>query len=257
MLATLYARALDADAAHPILGDTHARDLVRRIDYDWDRTGLTARNAPSVTIRAAHFDGWARQFLAVHDEATVLHLGCGLDTRYLRLQPGPGIDWYDVDLPDVIALREQFFQPDAQYRMVPSSVTDLDWLATVSADRPVLMLAEGVTMYLNRDAGVALLRRVVERFPSGELQFDVFNRLGIRLQNINPVVRRSGSTLHWAINGPNEILRRVPGTRLFISMSVFDADAFRQVPRRYRLMARIMSLTPQTKNIAQFHRYAF
>ena len=114
-----------------------------------------------------------------------------------------------------------------------------------------------VTMYLNRDAGVALLRRVVERFPSGELQFDVFNRLGIRLQNINPVVRRSGSTLHWAINGPNEILRRVPGTRLFISMSVFDADAFRQVPRRYRLMARIMSLTPQTKNIAQFHRYAF
>ena len=70
MLAILYARALDADAAHPILGDAHARDLVRRIDYDWDRTGLTARNAPSVTIRAAHFDGWAREFLAVHDEAT-------------------------------------------------------------------------------------------------------------------------------------------------------------------------------------------
>ena len=187
----------------------------------------------------------------------MLHLGCGLDTRYLRLQPGPGIDWYDVDLPDVIALREQFFQPDAQYRMVPASVTDLDWLATISADRPVLLLAEGVTMYLKRDAGLALLRRVVERFPSGELQFDAFNRLGIRLQKLNPVVRRSGSTLYWAINGPNDILRSVPGTRLLAAMSVFDVAAFSQLSRGYRLMKWLMSRTPRTKNIAQFHRYAF
>ncbi|MDT5135753.1 MAG: hypothetical protein QOD58_15, partial [Mycobacterium sp.] len=79
MLATLYAKALDADAKHPVLGDTYARDLVGRIDYDWSHTGLSARLA-AVTMRTAHFDDWARQFLEDHDVATVLHLGCGLDS---------------------------------------------------------------------------------------------------------------------------------------------------------------------------------
>lgn len=257
MLATLYGRALDADADRPILGDTYAKELVQRLDYDWSKTAITAKNAPSVTIRSAHFDGWARQFLAVHEEATVLHLGCGLDSRFLRLRPGPGVDWYDVDYPNVIALREQFYPPGASYRLMSASVTELDWLSAVPADRPVLVLGEGLTMYLTKESGLALLRRVVERFPSGELQFDVFNRLGIRTQILNTPVRRAGARMHWGVDGPDEILRDVPGVRLLVAMSVFDAEGFRDVPRRYRVMARVMSLVPALKNMAQFHRYAF
>jgi O-methyltransferase involved in polyketide biosynthesis len=257
LLATLYARALDADADRPILGDTYAKELVQRLDYDWSKTAINARNAPSVTIRSAHFDRWARQFLAVHDEATVLHLGCGLDSRALRVKPGPGVEWYDIDFPDVIALREQFYPPHGTYRLMPASVTELDWLAAIPADRPVLVLAEGLTMYLTEESGIALLRRVVERFPSGELQFDVFNRLGIRIQVVNTVVRRAGAQLHWGINSPDDILRNVPGLRLLAAISVFDADEFSVVPLRYRAMARVMSMVPAWKMMAQFHRYAF
>lgn len=252
----LHARALDAESARPVLGDGYARDLVDRIDYDWGRTSVTARNASTVMIRAVQFDEWARQFMAVHDEATVLHLGCGLDTRYQRLRPKPGIDWFDVDLPDVIALRENFFQTNPQYRMIPASVTELDWLASIRADRPVLMLAEGVTMYLRRDAGLELLRRVVSRFPSGEMQFDVFNRWAIRMQKVNPVMRRTGSTLHWGIDDPQDILRRVPGTRLIAAKSALDPHSLRQLTTGYRA-ARLMSLLPGFKNLAQYHRYAF
>ena len=89
MLATLYLRALDAEADKPVLGDTFAKDAVSRIDYDWRKTGITARNASSGTIRTAQFDDWARQFLAAHDRAVVLHLGCGLDSRAFRLTPVP------------------------------------------------------------------------------------------------------------------------------------------------------------------------
>jgi O-methyltransferase involved in polyketide biosynthesis len=257
MLATLYAKALDAQSDNPVLGDTFAVDLVARLDYDWTKTTITAKNAPSVAIRSAHFDAWARQFLAVHDEATVLHLGCGLDSRFLRLRPGPGIDWYDVDYPDVIALREQFYPPDGQYRLMRASVTEFDWLSVIPVDRPVLLLAEGLTMYLPEESGLALLRRVVERFPSGELQFDVFNRFGIRAQWIDTVVRRAGARLHWGISGPSDIVGNVPGVRLLVAMSVFDSDSFTRVPRRYRVMARLMSLAPVLKMMAQFHRYAF
>ena len=257
MLATLYAKALDADFPNPILGDTFAKELVDRIDYDWNATTIDARRAPAVTTRTAHFDMWVRQFLAVHAEALVLHLGCGLDSRFFRLQPGPGIEWYDVDYPDVIRLREQLYPAHDHYHTVAASVTDPAWIQDIPNDRPTLMVAEGLTMYLTEQDGTALLRRVVDRFQSGELQFDAFSKLGIKTQWTNTVVRRAGATLYWAINGPDDILAAVPGTRLLAWTSPFDSPTFTGLSGGYRAMAKVMSLLPVTRYMAQYHRYAF
>ncbi|TFV56301.1 class I SAM-dependent methyltransferase [Mycobacterium sp. PS03-16] len=257
MLATLYAHALDADAVDSVLHDHWARRIVAGIDHDWAATTITARNAPSVTLRAAHFDRWTRQFLAVHPEAVVVHLGCGLDSRYFRVTPGPGVQWFDVDYPEVVALRSRFYPARPQLHTVGASVTEPGWLSEVPADRPTLVLGEGLTMYLTEADGLALLRRLVTRFSSGELQFDAFNRLGIRTQWTNTVVRRAGATLHWGIDGPADILHAVPGTRLLAWVPVFDSDSFRVLPAGYRMMAAAMNRLPGLRTMAQFHRYAF
>ncbi|HKV19257.1 MAG TPA: class I SAM-dependent methyltransferase [Mycobacterium sp.] len=257
MLATLYAKALDADLDSPILGDRWARDIVERLDYDWSKTTITARKSPAVTTRSAHFDTWARQFLAVHPSAIVVHLGCGLDSRYHRLDPGPDVEWYDVDFPDVAALREKLYPPREHCHIVAASVTDPAWLAEVPADRPTLMIGEGLTMYLTAREGEALLRRIVEHAPSGELQFDAFSRFGIATQWTNAVVTRAGAKLHWGINGPEEILHAVPVLRLLAWQSPFDSPTFRQVSFPFRAMARVMSLSRTLRYMAQYHRYAF
>ena len=118
----------------------------------------TATKSPAVTTRSAHFDRWARQFLAVHPEAVVLHLGCGLDSRFFRLAPGPGVEWYDIDYPDVARLRTQLYPAAEHYHVIPASVTDPTWLQDIQTGRPTLMIAEGLTMYLTEQDGVALLR---------------------------------------------------------------------------------------------------
>lgn len=257
MLATLYAKALDADFDTPILGDRYAKEIVEHIDYDWKKTTITGRRAPSVTTRSAHFDAWVGEFLAVHPSAVVLHLGCGLDSRFLRLQPGPGVDWYDVDYPEVAALRTQLYPARDHHHVVAASVTDPAWLAAIPNERPVLMIGEGLTMYLTQQDGTALLRRVVEHFGSGELQFDAFNRLGIKSQVLNTVVRRSGARLKWAIEGPDDILAAVPGVRLLAWERWFESRTFAQLPRSSRLMGKAMALIPAVANMAQYHRYAF
>ncbi len=257
MLATFYAKALDARLPSPILGARMAAVIADRIDYDWSKTAITAANSPSVTTRSAHFDRWVGQFLAVHREATVLHLGCGLDGRFFRLEPGPGVEWYDVDYPEVTQLRAQLYPDRDRYHLVAASVTDPAWLQDIPADRPTLMIGEGLTMYLTEQDGVALLRRIVDRFDSGELQFDAFDTLGIKSQWMNAVVRRSGATLHWAIDKPDDILRAVPGTRLLAWASPFDDSAFDELAWYYRLMARVMRPIPSLRYMAQYHRYAF
>lgn len=257
MLATLYAKALDADFETPILNDRYAKQIVQRIDYDWKKTTIGPRRAPSVTTRTAHFDAWSSQFLATHRQAVVLHVGCGLDSRFFRLQPGPGVEWYDIDYPEVAALRTQLYPPADHYHVVAASVTDPGWLADVPTDRPALMVGEGLTMYLTEQDGIALLRRIVGHFVSGELQFDAFNRLGIKAQVLNPVVRRSGSTLRWAINGPDDIVAAVPGVRLLAWQRWFESDTFAKLPRSAKLMGKAMALNSAAANMSQYHRYAF
>ena len=167
------------------------------------------------------------------------------------------MDWYDVDYPEIIALRESIYPGRDHYTMVAASVTDPEWMSRVPADRPTLLIAEGLTMYLTEADGVALLRRVVERFPSGELQFDAFSRTGIRAQVVNTIVRRSGSTLHWGIDRPADIVDAVPGVRLLAIASWFDMPDIWTPSPGYRLMGRVMSAVPFLRDMATFHRYAF
>jgi O-methyltransferase involved in polyketide biosynthesis len=257
MLTTLYLKALDADFERPVLGDQFAKEAIGRIDYDWRGLGITGKWAPLVTVRTAQYDIWARQFLAVNERCTVVHLGCGMDTRVFRLDPGPCVEWYDVDYPGVIALREKIFPTRPHYHLIASSATDPSWMDRIPSDRPMLLLAEGISMYLKEHEGVALLRRVVERFPSGELQIDFYNWLGIRSQKTQTLVRRSGSTLHWAVNSPQDILDRVPGVRLLIDVTLFDASTFSRASAAFRLAMRVIRVVPPVRTSLQYHRYAF
>lgn len=199
-----------------------------------------------------------RQFLSAHERAVVLHLGCGLDSRVFRIDPGPGVEWFDVDFPDVIALRERFYPVREHYRTIATSITDLAWLDEIPADRPVLVLAEGVSMYLEEEQALALIRRVVERFDSGELQFDFWSRFGSKAQaKNNTVVRWSGSQLGWCVDGPEDVVSRVPALRALAAVSIFDAETVQRLPPGLRRFSRMASRTPVLRKIVQLHRYAF
>ena len=125
MLATFYAKALDADLPKPILGDRWAKQIVDRIDYDWSKTAITAGNSPSVTTRSAHFDNWVRQFLAVTPRSRCVAPGLWAGHPVLpRWTPGPGVEWYDVDYPDVADLRRQLVPSRDHCHIIAASVTD-------------------------------------------------------------------------------------------------------------------------------------
>jgi hypothetical protein len=70
-------------------------------------------------------------------------------------------------------------------------------------------------------------------------------------------VRRSGATLHWGIDGPDDVLDKVPGTRLLAWVSAIESDTFKKLPGYYRLMVNVMSRVKVLRYMAQYHRYAF
>jgi O-methyltransferase involved in polyketide biosynthesis len=165
-------------------------------------------------MRALHFDRWTRVFLAANPESAVLHLGCGLDARVFRVDPGPGVRWFDVDLPDVIALRERLYPERAGYRRIGTSVTDLAWLDAIAADAPVLVVAEGLVMYLPEKDGIGLFRRITERFPSGQIAFDGYSGTMLRLVSRFATVRGARVELVWGVDDPRDLEKEIPRLRL-------------------------------------------
>ncbi len=260
MLATLYARALDARSDHPVLGDAAADRAVAALDVDWAGLGVTPRDGISVAMRAKLFDRWTGEFLAAHSDAVVLHLGCGLDSRFERVAPGPDVLWFDVDQPDVTALRTRAFGEAPGHRTIGASVLDPAWLAEVPRDRPTLVVAEGLTMYLPRDGGIALLRRLVDHLPSGEMAFDSYSPRGVRMSRRMPILRKAGARLDWGIADPRELEAMVPGLRLRSAMSALripDADDLRHAPRSFRWQFAVMARMPLVKDIGHVSRYEF
>jgi len=154
-------------------------------------------------------------------------------------------------------LREQVFPSRPRYHLIATSATDPSWIDQIPADRPVLLLAEGISMYLTKHAGIGLLQSFVDRFRSGELQIDFYNWLGVRSQRTHKLVRQSGSTLHWAVNSPADILGQVSGVRLLSAVTLFDATTFRAASRRFRLAGRLVRAFPPLRRSLQYHRYAF
>jgi O-methyltransferase involved in polyketide biosynthesis len=217
-LATLYGKAIDAGVEHPILGDHFAAEAVARIDYDFTLLKLPGGGEITLPMRARHFDQWTRAFLAANPVSTVLHLGCGLDTRVYRIDPGPRVRWFDVDLPDVIALREQLYPERAGYRRIGTSVTDLAWLDAVPGDTPVLVVAEGLMMYLHEQDGTALLRRIAELFPGGQIAFDAYSAAMVRLVSRLATVRGAKIELVWGIDEPRDLERQIPTLHLVESV---------------------------------------
>lgn len=258
LLVTLYGKALDSRAAHPILGDTYARDVVDHLDFDFSRLHVPRGAEVSLPVRAKHFDDWTRAFLAAHPRATVLHLGCGLDSRVLRVDPRPGVRWFDVDYPDVIELRRRLYPARDGYEMIGSSVTDLRWLDRIPTADPVIVVAEGLVEYLEPAQGLALLRLITERFPSGEIVFDAVSRLFARMVRLFPAARTANVHLSWTFQDPRELVRDIPRLQLvddvpFLTLPELAA----RLPRPRAAMLRFLTRFGWARRSVRHVRYRF
>lgn len=258
MLATLYGRALDSRRPNSVLHDAAAVQAVSRIDYDFRKTRMTGTSAVGVAIRAKVLDDWTREFLAAYPAAVVLHLACGLDTRVQRIAPAATVRWVDLDYPDVVALREKLVSPPSgDYHLVGASVTSDSWLSDVPNDRPTVAVFEGLSMYLHKEDGKRLIERITNRFPTGQLLFDVYGTTGIKLQKLVPAVRNAGATLHWGLDDPAEVESWHPGLKCLDALRSVDMPGLENLPLSGRLGLKVIAKIPGLRDAGRILRYRF
>ena len=172
----LWARARETEKDNPIVCDTYAKNIVERIDYDFSQIeeGPVADHQGVWAIRAYNFDNIIEAFLANNSRAVVVNIGAGLDTTFQRVDEGTVL-WINIDLPDVVALRQKLI-PDSEREMtIAKSVFDFTWIDDISRwtkGRSILFMAAGVLCYFEAQEVEILFRKLAETYPSSHVIFD-------------------------------------------------------------------------------------
>ena len=167
LLGNLGRRAAAARAG--ALSDPVAIEVVDRLDYDFE--GF-ARGARLHAVRVATFDHAVRRFLDSYPAGTVVALGEGLETQFWRVDNGQ-VRWLTVDLPETTELRHRILPDGPRQSTHSGSALDLTWLDQLDPADPILVTAQGLLPYFQRDQVHELIAAIAARLPGSALVFDV------------------------------------------------------------------------------------
>jgi O-methyltransferase involved in polyketide biosynthesis len=260
---TVYARALDSRWDRPILGDTLADDVVSKIDYDFAGLGVQTSVVCQASLRAKMLDDRVRAFVNKHPDAVVVDLGAGLDSGVYRVAPPPSVDWYSVDLPGITALRDKVLPANPQSHSAPASLADPGWPDAIPADRPTMLIADGLFAFLSEQVIVGIFRRITDHFGTGELAFNDYGRIGwfsriaIKLAP-QKMFKDVGS--QWGYAGFRDAHHPEtwnPRLRLIEEASLAHAPEVNLFPALIRVPTKLMGRTKAGARKARILRYAF
>lgn len=191
-LLTFYCHVIESQNPEPILLDKKAVEishglnpiltnssskLMRNLAKGQLRDALVVH----ITLRAKKYDEYARTFLKNNPDGILVNIGCGMDSRFHRIDNGK-VTCFDLDLPEMIEFRKQFYEETDRYHFIAASVFDYTWMDQVAniGKRPVLFMAEGVFMYLDPVKVKELILKLQSRFPGSELVCEVVTELFTR-----------------------------------------------------------------------------
>ncbi|MDR3272663.1 MAG: class I SAM-dependent methyltransferase [Flavobacteriaceae bacterium] len=251
---TLCAKAKDYHSEHSILHDEKAAKIVGRITADLSK--FQGKNDLAVIVKSKQYDEWTKEFIENHENALVVHLGCGLDSRFHRVSPPSSVIWLDIDFPDVIRYRRRIYvEIPIEYRMYGASITDARWFQEIPFDRPTLIIAEGVLEYLDVEDVKKLFTRLTDYFYQGQLIFDVISPSAMK--NRKKLNEEIGASHKWAVGNISEIDELNPKLKRITCISVFQSKYFNPSGFVKQLISIILSLIPSYRNTMRLLRYEF
>lgn len=233
LLIPLYYRATESARERPLFYDQTAVEILPELDYDFSNFDSAWSLRNDVVVRTVMFDELVTDFIDRHPDGRVINLGAGLDARFRRLDNGK-IRWYDLDMPDSIALRQRFITPTDRNIFISKSMFDTTWFDDVGVEAPTLIVAEALFIYFEEALIKELLSKMVARFPGAELVFQsVCPGIVGRTKSV-PILRRTQAELRWGIHSGRELIHWNPKFQFLGEWSL--VDRFVERWRWYRLV---------------------
>lgn len=229
-LLALALRAKEASRKVPRIQDENAGEIVAALGVDFDglarELGLVMRcynrflSHEAVVVRTIMFRETLHGLIERYPDAACVNLGCGLDDKFMQVD-NEDIEWFDVDLPDQIALRRRFFKDRPRCTMVCGDALDGAWTTCVSAGRMVVVCMEGVLEYFTKDQTAVCLHVLCDSFEHGYLVAEMNPMAMVEYARQAPT-KESVAPFRWGTASGEEFVELEPRLALLSEHSLCE-----------------------------------
>jgi len=205
MLIPIRARVLETKRENGIINDPKSVEILEQIDYDFSGKKEVSKGSQlGVAIRSKILDELTTVFLASHENPIVVNLGCGLDTRFHRMDNGT-VTWFDLAVPEAIELSKHFFTETDRFKLISKSALDISWIETIPKNRPTLFLAEGLLMYFTENEVKSLFRKINKNFQGADMFFEALSPFIAKKSKKHADLKKYAAVFKWGIKSGKEI----------------------------------------------------
>lgn len=192
MLQSFYARAKYSKSKRHKFYDAKAVELVDKIDYDFSAAEKDSTMGSGVIARTLVFDELVKAFIEENPSCTVVNIACGLDTRFYRMDNGK-ITWYNLDLPETIAIRDQIYQESGRVSTIGISALDPAWAEQVKVRGKMLFIIEGLSMYLTAKENAQILKIIRDHFDNAYILMECLAKRWVSKESLEKSVQQTGA----------------------------------------------------------------
>jgi len=180
----------------------------KKAEEIWEAEGFSLKGkskskwlAYYMGVRSAVFDEWLWQQMRDEPDALVIHIGCGMDSRVIRVGTKNHM-WYDVDFPEVIEERTRYYSESANYRMIAGDARDCNWLANIKENKNAIVVMEGVSMYLTANEMRNMTDSLCAHFERLSLLVDCYTSFAAKMSKYRNPINDVGVTEVHGIDDP-------------------------------------------------------
>lgn len=207
----------------------------------------------NMAMRARVFDDWTESMLRQNKDAIVLHIGCGLDSRCLRVKEKYTY-WIDGDFQDVIKQRKKYYDESEKYHMIHFDASDSTQVDALPDSEVAIVILEGISMYLRNEQVNDLFKALEKKYSAIHIMMDVYTVFGAKASKYKNPINDVGVTKVWGIDDIQRVLVNTnikckvehsftpdnlvselkPFERVFFKM-MFTGSLYRKIYRLYEL----------------------
>ena len=240
MLQTIYARAKESRGRGAI-HDAKAEEIIEKLDYDFSLADKDTAMYSGVIARTIVLDRMTKEWLASHPGAVVVNIACGLDTRCYRMSGYA--HWYNLDLPETMAVREKLLPESGTISQITMSAME-DWGSEISDQNvPVLIVIEGLTMYLSERNIQRIFTVISSRFSNATVFVETMNPMIVKRFKERSI-EGSHAKFTWGIKNGKALAELLPGFRFVEEHSLTEGMAV------FAPIYKLLDKLPAVRNIS-------
>ena len=240
MLQTVYARAKESRGRGAI-HDAKAEEIIEKLDYDFSLADKDTAMHSGVIARTIVLDRMTKEWLASHPGAVVVNIACGLDTRCYRMSGYA--HWYNLDLPETMAVREKLLLESGTISQIAMSAME-DWGSKINEQNvPVLIVIEGLTMYLNAKDVQQIFKVISSRFSKATVFVETMNPMIVKRFKERSI-EGSHAKFTWGIKNGKALAELLPGFRFMEEHSLTEGMAV------FAPIYKLLDKLPTVRNIS-------